>query len=126
MEGFRVGSQTLTLALVQEIKYTSIHFNNTSKSFRILQTSINFQTGLSLVCNNSLHLLWFFIDCRIAVQAENEFFDSWEGAPTATQAMVAVEEALRTYGIDKVPITTNDVWPSGNFASGEGQVDVYV
>ena len=83
--------------------------------------------GLSLVCNDSLRFcIFFFIDCRIAVQAENEFFDSWEGAPTATQAMVAVEEALRTYGIDKVPITTNDVWPSGNFASGEGQVDVYV
>lgn len=45
---------------------------------------------------------------------------------TATEAMVLLENALRKNGISKVPITCNDVYPSGNFASGEGQVDVYV
>jgi hypothetical protein len=54
-----------------------------------------------------------------AVQAENEFYVSGQqNNPTATEQMIAVEKALREGGINKVPITHNDVWPSGNFASG--------
>ena len=64
--------------------------------------------------------------CCVAVQSENEFYVSQEMNPTATEAMILLEHALRKNGINKVPITCNDVYPSGNFASGEGQVDVYV
>ena len=57
------------------------------------------------------------------VQSENEFYVSQEMNPTATEAMTLLETALRKH-ITKVPITCNDVWPSGNFASGAGQVDM--
>lgn len=44
--------------------------------------------------------------------------------PTATEAMTLLEASLRKNGITKVPVTANDVFPSGNFASGAGEVDL--
>ncbi|KAI0783507.1 glycoside hydrolase family 35 protein [Abortiporus biennis] len=61
----------------------------------------------------------------IAVQSENEFYVSGDEDPTSTEYMVLLEKALRENGIDKVPITANDVYPSGNFAKGLGEVDLY-
>ncbi|KAG9027455.1 hypothetical protein FRB95_007755 [Tulasnella sp. JGI-2019a] len=62
----------------------------------------------------------------IAVQAENEFFTDWSGAPTTTEYMGILETAFRADGISKVPLIVNDVYPSGHFASpGPSAVDIY-
>lgn len=45
--------------------------------------------------------------------------------PTATEQTILLENALRANGIKRVSITANDVYPSGNFAKGPGQVDLY-
>ncbi|KIJ53629.1 glycoside hydrolase family 35 protein [Sphaerobolus stellatus SS14] len=60
----------------------------------------------------------------IGVQSENEFYVSQAMNPTATEAMVLLEGALRKH-ITKIPLTCNDVYPSGDFASGAGEVDIY-
>ncbi|KAF8588348.1 glycoside hydrolase family 35 protein [Ramaria rubella] len=60
----------------------------------------------------------------IGVQSENEFYVSQAMNPTATEAMVLLETALRKY-ITRIPLTANDVYPSGDFASGPGEVDLY-
>lgn len=40
--------------------------------------------------------------------------------------MAAAVAAFRASGIDRVPITHNDVYPSGHFATGLGEVDWWV
>lgn len=60
------------------------------------------------------------------VQYENEFYVSHDMNPTATEQTILLENALRANGIKRVSITANDVYPSGNFAKGPGQVDLYV
>lgn len=61
------------------------------------------------------------------MQAENEFYESWSpGAPTATQYMQILELAFRDAGVTNVPLIVNDVYPSGNYASGHpASVDIY-
>ncbi|PSS38122.1 hypothetical protein PHLCEN_2v29 [Hermanssonia centrifuga] len=39
--------------------------------------------------------------------------------------MILLENALRSNGVTKIPITANDVYPSGDFAAGPGEVDLY-
>ncbi|EKM53444.1 glycoside hydrolase family 35 protein [Phanerochaete carnosa HHB-10118-sp] len=62
----------------------------------------------------------------IAVQAENEFFESSSGDPGRSESMVQIEDNLRGNGITKVPITHNDASPSGRYAHGLGEVDLYM
>jgi len=57
------------------------------------------------------------------VQAENEFYDDQAFNTTSSEQMAAAVAAFRASGIDRVPITHNDVYPSGHFATGLGQVD---
>ena len=60
-----------------------------------------------------------------AVQSENEFFNSSDtNDPTASEAMAILNAAFYANGIDRVPLTTNDYMPLGDFASGLGSVDV--
>jgi hypothetical protein len=54
----------------------------------------------------------------IGVQAENEFYDDTAFNTTSSEQMALLEQALHAGGIDRVPITHNDVYPSGHFASG--------
>ncbi|CAE6542312.1 unnamed protein product [Rhizoctonia solani] len=66
----------------------------------------------------------------IAMQAENEFLsDAVEPQlPTTyghTDYMRQIIATMRKNGITKVPITHNDFWPSGRYASGPAKVDLY-
>ncbi|CAE7133094.1 unnamed protein product, partial [Rhizoctonia solani] len=66
----------------------------------------------------------------IAMQAENEFLsDAVEpDLPYTyghTDYMRQVIATMRKNGITKVPITFNDFWPSGRYASGAAKVDLY-
>lgn len=60
------------------------------------------------------------------MQSENEFYISQQMNPTSTEAMILLENALRSNGVTKIPITANDVYPSGDFAAGPGEVDLCV
>ncbi|KIJ39022.1 glycoside hydrolase family 35 protein, partial [Sphaerobolus stellatus SS14] len=62
----------------------------------------------------------------IAVQAENEFVVSTPTDPGRSEAMVLVENNLRSNGITKVPITHNDPGTNGRYAQGLGMVDLYM
>ncbi|KAI0821239.1 glycoside hydrolase family 35 protein [Irpex lacteus] len=62
----------------------------------------------------------------IAVQSENEFFQSTASDPGRSEHMVLIENTLRDNGITKVPITHNDQSPSGRYAHGLGEVDLYL
>lgn len=62
----------------------------------------------------------------IAVQSENEFFPSSPGDPGRSESMVEIENTLRANGVTKVPLTHNDASPSGRFAHGLGEVDLYM
>ncbi|KIP05238.1 glycoside hydrolase family 35 protein [Phlebiopsis gigantea 11061_1 CR5-6] len=62
----------------------------------------------------------------IAVQSENEFFQSTASNPGRSESMVQIEDNLRGNGIVKVPITHNDANPSGRYAHGLGEVDLYM
>ena len=44
---------------------------------------------------------------------------------TSTEYMSILESALHASGIHDIPLTCNDVYPSGNFATGKAQVDMY-
>ncbi|KAK7695246.1 hypothetical protein QCA50_002436 [Cerrena zonata] len=62
----------------------------------------------------------------IAVQSENEFFVSTPTDPGRSEHMQEIEDTLRANGVKKVPITHNDAFHSGTFASGTGAVDLYM
>ncbi|KAG9124447.1 hypothetical protein FRC07_011605 [Ceratobasidium sp. 392] len=66
----------------------------------------------------------------ILMQAENEFLsDGVEPElPNTyghTDYMRRIIETMRKNGVTKIPITYNDFWPSGRYASGAAKVDLY-
>ena len=72
-------------------------------------------------------ILFLSLTLVLAVQAENEFYEDRSSAPTATEYMLLLEAAFRNNGVTKVPLIVNDVWPSGNYASGHpASVDMCV
>ncbi|KAI0688987.1 glycoside hydrolase family 35 protein [Cytidiella melzeri] len=62
----------------------------------------------------------------IVVQSENEFFQSTSSEPGRSEYMVLIENTSRNNGITKVPLSHNDASPSGQYAHGLGQVDLYL
>ncbi|CAL1711293.1 unnamed protein product [Somion occarium] len=62
----------------------------------------------------------------IAVQSENEFFQSSASNPGRSESMQEIEDTLRANGVTKVPLTHNDAQPNGRFAQGLGAVDLYM
>ncbi|KAH7318896.1 glycoside hydrolase superfamily [Rhizoctonia solani] len=66
----------------------------------------------------------------IAMQSENEFLSDGVEPELPytyghTDYMRQVIATMRKNGITKVPITFNDFWPSGRYASGAAKVDLY-
>ncbi|QRV97776.1 glycoside hydrolase family 35 protein [Ceratobasidium sp. AG-Ba] len=66
----------------------------------------------------------------ILMQSENEFLsDATEPQNPYTYGhtdyMRRIIETMRNNGITKIPITYNDFWPSGRYASGAAKVDLY-
>ncbi|TDL23060.1 glycoside hydrolase family 35 protein [Rickenella mellea] len=62
----------------------------------------------------------------IAVQSENEFFQSFPDNPGRAEYMQLIEDTYRANGITKIPITHNDAHPQGAYAGpGLGAVDLY-
>ncbi|KAG8783246.1 hypothetical protein FRC12_019925 [Ceratobasidium sp. 428] len=66
----------------------------------------------------------------ILMQAENEFLsDATEPELPYTYGhtdyMRKIIETMRKNGVTKIPITYNDFWPSGRYASGAAKVDLY-
>ncbi|CAE6436343.1 unnamed protein product [Rhizoctonia solani] len=66
----------------------------------------------------------------IAMQSENEFLSDGvepENPYTYghTDYMRQIIATMRKNGITKIPITYNDFWPSGRYASGAAKVDLY-
>lgn len=60
----------------------------------------------------------------IAMQVENEYIQADSpGHPGKVEMMVQVEEAFRANGI-VVPLTFNDAYRGGNYASGKGAVSI--
>ncbi|KAK7691719.1 hypothetical protein QCA50_005119 [Cerrena zonata] len=61
----------------------------------------------------------------IVVQSENELPTSTPGDPGRTEYMQELEDTLRLNGVNKVPLTSNDPFHTGAYATGPGAVDLY-
>ncbi|CAE6491515.1 unnamed protein product, partial [Rhizoctonia solani] len=66
----------------------------------------------------------------IAMQSENEFLSDGVEPELPytyghTDYMRQIIATMRKNGITKIPITYNDFWPSGRYASGAAKVDLY-